>query len=318
MIEQKHFNNETGSVITVGTFDGVHRGHRAILNRMRDYASATNSAVVVVTFDPHPQIVLNQREHPIRLLNTASEKKSLLHDTGVDNVVVIPFTKEFALTPPEAFVGEYLADELGMKAIFVGYDHMFGKDRTGNEQLLDTLATSYAYEVHHVEAVSCCGVTVSSSAIRNALEAADVNLANEMLGYHYRLAGTVVAGEGRGRTLQMPTANIEVNDPYKLIPANGVYVVSALLGSNAHGAVANIGIRPTFDTESESVTEVHLLEFDGDLYGKEITLVFHAYIRPELKFDTVQALRSRMTEDVADARKYFHENSKLVSINTQL
>lgn len=292
---------DKNTVLTVGTYDGVHCGHQGILKQMRDVASRTQARVVVVTFEPHPQIVL-QREgrEPVRLLTTIEERCELLSTLGVDVVVIIPFSRGFAATSAEVFVRD-VADRIGVQQFFVGHDHMFGKDRGGNEELLQRLGNELGFDVHTVEPLSCNGVVVSSSKVRAALRAGRVEEAQTMLGRPYSLTGSVVKGDGRGKMLGIPTANIAVNNPHKLVPANGVYLVSSEIQGRVEKGLANIGVRPTFTNQTEPTIEVHFLDLDADLYDSSITIGFHAFIREEKKFDGKDALLAQIEIDKTTA-----------------
>lgn len=294
------------AIATVGTFDGVHCGHRGIIQRMRAASAATDSKVVVVTFDPHPQIVLQKpNRKPLHLLTTIEERLEVLEQLGVDLTVVIPFTTEFAATPPEQFVRDVLAKGIGVASVFVGHDHMFGKDRAGNEDLLRTLGSELGFSVVPVPPLECDGIVVSSTKVRDALYTGNVMLANHMLGRAYSYRGTVVKGDGRGRTLGVPTANVSGISEHKLLPAIGVYVVTATVSGVEYQGVASIGVRPTFTTDAEPVLEVHLLDTDANIYHCPITVSFLQYLRPELRFDSAEALMTQMKADIKQTQTYF-------------
>lgn len=289
------------TVLTVGTYDGVHCGHQGILRRMREVANESASRVVVVTFDPHPQIVLQRTgREPVRLLTTIEERCAMFDEMGVDDAVVISFTREFAATPAEEFVRD-VASRIGVQQFFVGHDHMFGKDRGGNEELLQRLSSELQFDVQTVEPLSCNGVVVSSSKVRAALQAGEVEAANQMLGRPYSLSGTVTRGDGRGRTLGFPTANVAPVDQYKLVPTNGVYLVSCDVLGRVEKGLANIGRRPTFTDDMHSTIEVHLLDVDADLYDSTIEIRFHAFVRDEKKFESKDALIAQIEADVRQA-----------------
>ncbi len=294
------------SIVTVGTFDGVHCGHRGIVERMKQYASEHQSRLVVVTFDPHPQIVLQKPDRKaVRLLTTLRERLEVLQELNVDLVVVVPFTKEFAATPPEEFVRSVLVQSIGVQAVFIGHDHMFGKDRSGNIDLLNAIAVDVGFSVVQVPALECNNIVVSSTKIRQALEGGDVYVARQMLGRPYSLSGTIVRGDGRGRSIGIPTANILPDDPAKLIPANGVYAVLAFVGNQDFEAVANIGVRPTFTADVVPTIEVHLLGFDDDAYGKSITVQFLQYLRGEQRFASKELLVEQISNDIQQTQTFF-------------
>ncbi len=288
---------DRNTVLTVGTYDGVHCGHQGILKQMRELADKSGGRVVVVTFHPHPQIVL-QREgrEPVRLLTSIDERCEMLEAMGVDVTVIITFTREFATTPAEEFVRD-VARKVGVQQFFVGHDHMFGRDRGGNEELLQRLSIELEFEVKTLEPLQCEGEVVSSSKIRAALVSGNIESANAMLGRPYNLSGTVVQGDGRGRTIGFPTANIEPVNANKLVPGNGVYVVSYEFEGRIVKGLANIGRRPTFTTDTETTIEVHFLDLDEDLYDRTITIHFHAFIRNEKKFESAEALTEQIEND---------------------
>lgn len=250
-----------------------------------------------MTFDPHPQIVLKRGgREPVRLLTTIDERCDLFEELGVDVTVVITFTREFASTPAEQFVRD-VARKIGVQQFFVGHDHMFGKDRGGNEELLQRLSSELGFDVHAVEPKSCNGVVVSSSKIRAALLSGNVAEANTMLGRTYSLVGSVVEGDGRGRTLGFPTANIVPLDENQLVPANGVYVVTSVIDGRVEKGLANIGRRPTFTDDTETTIEVHFLDYDEDLYDDVLTIRFHTRVRDEKKFESKEALIAQIEVD---------------------
>lgn len=286
------------TALTVGTFDGVHRGHQSIIERMKTVAKQFDERTVVVTFDPHPQIVLQRPgRHPLRLLTTIDERCHLLESVGVGATVIIPFTKEFSATPAEDFIRDVVVNTIGTRHFFIGHDHMFGKDRTGDEELLRTLGNKYEFEVEPIPPLLSEGTVVSSTKIRTALKDSDVEGAARMLGRPYEVTGHVVRGDGRGRTLGIPTANIQPSDVYKLMPGNGVYIVSSLIREKEEIGMASIGVRPTFTNDTEPVLEVNYLDVEADLYGSEITVRFHRFIRPEQRYDTTDEFLKQLQHD---------------------
>ncbi|MCX8051640.1 MAG: bifunctional riboflavin kinase/FAD synthetase [Chlorobi bacterium] len=294
------------TVVTVGTFDGVHLGHRRIIERMKAYASEHAARTVVITFDPHPRLVLSKSSQaPIALLTTLSEKHARLQQLGIDVLVVIPFTFEFAQTPAEEFVRSVLVERIGVEHIVIGYDHSFGRDRAGNEELLRRLGAELGFTVETVAPVTIGGETVSSTKIRAALQRGDIETANAMLGYTYSVEGIVVAGDGRGRRLGYPTANIELLDPNKLLPGNGVYCVSAPLDGQCYRGMANIGVRPTFTDSPHRRLEAHFFDYNGYLYDRKIVLSFHKYVRAERRFESVDMFWSQLRDDRDCCERYF-------------
>ncbi len=307
--------HDSNTVLTVGTFDGVHCGHRSIIKSMHQAAAPKQSRTVVVTFHPHPQIVLQKPDRkPVRLLTTIEERLLLLDRLGVDTTVVLPFSREFASTPPEAFVRNVLVDSIGMHTIFIGHDHMFGKDRAGDEVLLQRIGSELGFAVALIPPQECNGVVVSSTRIREALNQARLEEANAMLGEPYQVTGMVGHGEERGRTLGTPTANIVLSNEHKLLPANGVYAVTAVVDGMEYMGVANIGVRPTFTTDTSPTLEVHLLDAVLDLYGKTMTVRFQRYLRGEQRFSSKESLMEQIRSDITNAQTFFQ--SHVVRINS--
>lgn len=300
MIVVEHPDNihSIPSAVTIGTFDGVHLGHRQILSTLISRAVASEIRSVVVTFDPHPQVVLqNPHKPPVQLLSTIDERLALMQDIGVDMVVVIPFTKEFASLSARDFVQQWLLDAIGMTHLVVGHDHMFGRNRDGNKETLQELARVHEFSLERVGAYQCGELTPNSTAIRKALQSHELGTARAMLGRHYEVLGTVVQGDGRGRKIGVPTANVRSKDPHKLLPGRGVYLVQA----NIHGALtygmANIGVRPTFTSDAGETLEVHFFDMDQDLYGMELKIKFLNFIRKERKFVSLDQFLARLKED---------------------
>lgn len=299
------FMKETA--ITVGTFDGVHMGHVGVLNLMRNVAQQHGERIVVVTFDPHPQIVLaKEGREPLRLLTGIDERCELLAAQGVDLTVVIPFTRDFAATEAADFVRTVIVRDIGVQHFFIGHDHVFGKDRGGNEELLQRLAPDLDFTVEGIPPLSFSGVVVSSTKIRNALKGGDLQGASTMLGRDYSVRGVVVRGDGRGRQLGIPTANIAPSDEYKLLPANGVYAVLAVIDAEPRLGMANIGLRPTFTSDTKPTLEVHFLDVDIDLYQRTLDVVFIAKIRDERRFDSREEFLAQLQLDRMQTTTYQH------------
>ncbi|MBS1538121.1 MAG: riboflavin biosynthesis protein RibF [Bacteroidetes bacterium] len=286
------------TVLTVGTFDGVHRGHQAIIKRLLECAQELGARAVVVTFEPHPQIVLQKPDRePIHLLSSIEERLQLFEKFGIENVVIIPFSQEFSQISSEDFVREFLVSKIGMSKILIGYDHLFGKDRTGNESLLRTLGEELGFEVEKTDALLEGNETISSTKIRHALMAAHLDEANGALGFPYFVEGIVVEGHRRGHTLGIPTANVKPQNPNKLLPANGVYLVSSSIDGETFYGMANIGLRPTFTDDLIPTLEVHYLFMDMNLYERILRVDFLKFIRTERKFESIDLFLSQVVED---------------------
>jgi riboflavin kinase/FMN adenylyltransferase len=291
--------HDSNSIITVGTFDGVHKGHQFIIDSMLQLKHQMEHArTVVVTFDPHPQTVIPRKDKPpIALLSTISERLQLLESYGIDMVVIIPFTIDFAQTSSEEFIRTYIHGKIGASDIFIGYDHGFGKAREGGADTLHSLSKELNFTVHDISPVVIEEKTVSSTEIRRSLKCGNLLEAFEMLGHPYFIEGTVVKGDQRGRTIGFPTANINPNDEHKLLPHNGVYFVSSDIDGRTVYGMANIGIRPTVSSENKVTIEVHFFEIDQDLYDATLVIWFLKYIREEQAFSSLDDLKKQLHKD---------------------
>jgi riboflavin kinase/FMN adenylyltransferase len=285
------------AVVTQGTFDGVHLGHKQILNRIIKLSQENKGESVVITFSPHPRFVLQTRDANLKLLHSDTEKIHHLSEAGIDNLLMVPFTEAFSQLTPQEFVAEILIGIIGMKIIVVGYDHRFGKDRQGSITDLKALSQKHHFEIEEINAHDIEQVAVSSTKIRQALVKGDIKLANSYLGHAYGLKGLVVTGRKKGRELGFPTANVQISDPNKLIPDEGVYAVTALIDNIIFQGMANLGAQPTYDITYRQL-EVHLFGFNQNIYGKEIEVSFHHKVRDILKFDNEQALRNQLQNDM--------------------
>ncbi len=290
------------AVVTVGTFDGLHTGHQKIIGRMKELAKEHGGEAIVVTFEPHPRLVLYPDSYDLKFINTKKRKYKLLEELGIDAVIEIEFTREFSKTSSDDFVKDYLVGKLHAKKLIVGYDHHFGKNREGNYEKLKETGAEYGFGVEEIEAQYVDDTAVSSTKIRNALTEGDVDFANKMLGYDYSITGTVVKGNAIGHKLGFPTANIETDDAYKLIAAGGVYACRIEYEGKLYNGMGNIGIRPTIG-KHEFAMEVNIFDFDKDIYGKEITIFFVSRLRDEVKFDSLEALKEQLGKDREAARK---------------
>ena len=295
IIEARNIPN---AVVTIGTFDGVHLGHQAIFNKMKALAQTIGGETVVLTFEPHPRQVLNIDSSHLRFLCTPEDKLKKFEAFGIDNVVVIPFTKEFSRTPSEVFIKEYVLDNIKPSYIVVGYDHHFGKNRMGDFNLLSDLKKKYGFKVERVAAQDVENISISSTKIRNALAVGNVKSANRLLGYSYSVAAQVIRGNEIGRTIGFPTANLELNTAYMILNG-GVYACLVDYEGRTYKGMSNIGHRPTIGDRSKDqpIIEVNLFGFDGDLYGKEIRVRFIDRIRDEVKFNDLDKLKAQLEQD---------------------
>jgi riboflavin kinase / FMN adenylyltransferase len=284
------------AVVTSGTFDGVHVGHQKILTRLKEVAERSKGETVVITFWPHPRLVLHPEDDTLKLLNTFEEKAELLKLQGVQHLVRIPFTKEFSQLSSEQFITEILIDKIGTKKLVIGYDHHFGKNREGSFEQLKSNAGRYGFDVEEISKQDIDHVVVSSTKIRRALEEGDVTSANHFLGTPYRLTGRVVTGDKLGRLLGYPTANLEIDTKYKLIPNDGIYAVTIAYEHQKFKGMLYVGNRPTINGIKRNI-EVNIFDFDKDIYGDALTLYFHQLIRMDMKFNDLESLKNQMQID---------------------
>jgi riboflavin kinase/FMN adenylyltransferase len=289
---------DMNSVVTVGTFDGVHAGHKELLGRLVHRAREIGGRSVVVTFDPHPREIIQPGKQGIGLLTTPEERSELLAGLGVDTMVVIPFNRDFSLMDSTTFLRDVIYGKIGLKSFIIGYDHHFGRGREGDQTTVTTLGNELGFTVEVVEAREVNDFVVSSSSARKALmNEGDVKLVRQFLDRPYRLSGIVVHGDARGRTIGFPTANMRLNDKRKIVPKVGVYAVRVEIAEGVYPGMMNIGYRPTFGEDDEPRLEVHLIGFEGDLYGMKLTVHFEARIRDEMKFSGIEELRSQLNKD---------------------
>jgi len=289
------FNSTKKTIVTIGTFDGVHIGHQKIIEKLIQETKKADCESLILTFFPHPKMVLNGSSS-IKLLNTINEKSSLLEKMGLDNLVVHPFDKKFSNLSAEEFVKTILVDSFNLKKIIIGYDHRFGNNRAANIDDLISFGKKYDFEVEQISAQEIDSVSVSSTKIRDAITDGNMIIANEFLGYDYILSGKIITGKQLGRTIGFPTANIKIEENYKLIPKNGVYIVKSHLQEKTVFGIMNIGLNPTVNGEDLSI-EVHFLDFEADLYNKNITVSVIARIRDEQKFTSIDLLKAQIQED---------------------
>ncbi|MDW8851423.1 bifunctional riboflavin kinase/FAD synthetase [Flavobacterium sp. MMLR14_040] len=289
------FQSTKKTILTLGTFDGVHIGHKKILERITQNTENGKYESLVLTFFPHPRMVLQEKSE-IKLLNTIAEKSKLLEETGIENLVIHPFNESFSRLTAEEFVHSILVDQFHIQKIIIGHDHRFGRNRTANIDDLIAFGTEYGFEVEQISAQEIQDVSVSSTKIRKALDEGNITLANDYLGYAYFLSGEVVKGKQLGRTIGFPTANIQIEEDYKKIPKNGVYIVKTFIDNAAIFGMMNIGFNPTVNGQKQTI-EVNLFDFDADIYGQKLEISLLEYIREEQKFGSVDLLKEQLNQD---------------------
>lgn len=293
------------TIVTVGTFDGVHLGHASILYAMHERAKECGGQTVVLSFDPHPKKVLFPDAEPLPQIQSLDEKIVCLEQCGIDHFVILPFTVEMSRLTAEDYVKKILVEGLHAQYVFMGYDHRFGRNRLGDIQMMRILGEIHGFEVEEIAAFAPNEVPVSSTKIRHALQQGDILLANEMLGRPFILSGEVIHGQKLGRTIGFPTANVAVSGADKIIPLAGVYAAKTVINNTQYSAALNIGYRPTIDQSIGLHVEAFILDFNGDLYGKNITLELHHRIREERKMNGLDALVAQIQNDVQWVRDYF-------------
>ena len=291
----KSFNATKPTIVTIGTFDGVHLGHQKIVAQITKNADDLNCESLVLTFFPHPRMVL-QESTEMKQLNTLNEKIALLDNLGIDNLVVHPFDKEFSRLTAEEFVKKVLVDVFKIKKIIIGHDHRFGRNRTATIDDLINFGGTYGFEVEQISAEEINEVSISSTKIRNALLEGNIELATNYLGYDYSLTGIIFKGKQLGRTIGYPTANITIEEDYKLIPNNGVYIAKSVLNGKTVFGMMNIGTRPTVDGTKQTI-EINFFDFKQDLYGQKITISLLHRMRSEQKFESIDALKNQLGKD---------------------
>ncbi len=295
-----NFEKPSFSVVTIGTFDGVHVGHQAILNTLTDVAKANNGKSILITFWPHPRFVLNNTTGSLKLLSTFDEKVALREGIGLDYVIKVPFTPEFSTLSAQQFVEKILIELAGTKRLFIGYDHHFGNNREGDIHFLREVSQKYDYQVEEIPRQDIDDIGVSSTKIRNYLLEGQVQLANVLLGRAYSIKGEVIHGDKLGRTIGFPTANIDIKEDYKLLPGDGAYAIKAHVKGQEHKGMLNIGYKPTVNGEKRTI-EAHLFNFVEDIYGSEIQVEFVRSLRKEIKFDSVGELKRQLAIDKQQA-----------------
>ena len=289
-------------MVTIGTFDGVHLGHQKVILRLQEFAKKHDGETVIFTFHTHPRVITSPNENNLRLLTTLDEKIKLFEKYGIDHLIIYTFDKSFSELSYSEFVEKLLVEKIGTHCLVVGYDHKFGKNREGGFDYLKKCAEKFKFEIERLDALLVEEDSVSSTKIRNALQNGEIEKANHYLGYQFTLHGTVVEGKQLGRKLGFPTANIETSDKNKIIPGYGVYAVKVELNGADYNGMLNIGTRPTFNNNADNRSiEVNIFDFEGDIYGKEITLAFVGKIRDEQKFDNIEMLVTQLEKDKIEA-----------------
>lgn len=302
------FKKLENAVVTIGTFDGVHFGHRKIVSRLVETANATGGETVILTFFPHPRLIIDPENQELKMINTINEKAAILESLGVNHLIITPFTRDFSNLSPDEYINQVLVDTIGVKHIIVGYDHRFGKDRKGCMEDLINAGKVQGFDVEEIPEQDIHDVAVSSTQIRRALLSGDVALAATYLGYHFSLKGRVIKGDKIGRTIGFPTANIFVEESYKLIPADGIYAVTVDLNEGSFKGMAYIGQRPTINGMTRNI-EVNIFDFNQEIYGQDITMTFMEFLRHDVKFTGLEALKVQLQQDKEDTLAFFNKMS---------
>jgi riboflavin kinase/FMN adenylyltransferase len=290
------------AVITVGTFDGVHKGHQKILAKLNSKAQELDGESILITFHPHPRFVINPDDKSLKLINTLGEKIKILEKYNIDNLVIVPFNKDFSNLSADEYITSFLVNKFSPKCIAIGYDHHFGKGRKGDINLLMKYQKEFNYEILKIEKEELAEITISSTKIRLALNEGNVAVAKRLMHHAYIIEGFVTKGNQMGRTIGFPTANIFIEKDYKLIPKNGSYAVFVLVNNKEYGGMLNIGVKPTFEEHKKTI-EVNIFDFDRDIYGEKICIKFISFLREEKKFDSISDLKKQLTIDKLNVLK---------------
>ena len=289
------YDEDKRSVVTIGTFDGIHLGHQKILSRLIKSSKNKDLNSVVLTFFPHPRIILN-KYNEVKMIDTLDEKIIHLNEIGIDSLIIHPFDRNFSLLSANQFIKDFLVDKLKIKHIIIGYDHRFGKGREASVTDLKNYADDYDFTVEEIKAQEIEKITVSSTKIRNSINQGDIKTTEKYLGRSFNLTGKIVKGDGLGKKINYPTANIFIEETYKIIPKDGVYLVETIIEDKLFNGMMNIGHRPTIGTNVKSI-EVHLFNFNEDIYGQVISIKMISKIRDEKKFSSIQALKEQLVKD---------------------
>jgi riboflavin kinase/FMN adenylyltransferase len=293
------FTAVKNAVVTIGTFDGVHIGHRKIISGIKELADSIGGETVILTFFPHPRMILHPEDESLKLITTITEKAQLMEQLRVDHLIITPFSRDFSNQTPEGYIHDVLVNKIGTKKIVIGYDHRFGKDRQGGLDDLLKLGPVYGFDVVEIPEQDINEVAISSTRIRNALLSDKIDLANSYLGYPFFITGTVIRGDQLGRQLGYPTANIVVEEKYKLIPADGIFAVTVNVAGNEYKGMAYIGSRPTVNGLTHNI-EVNIFDFDQEIYNQPIRMEFHHYVRGDIKFSSLDELKVQLAKDKED------------------
>ena len=293
------------AVVTIGTFDGVHVGHRKIISGIKELAERSGGETVLLTFFPHPRMILHPEDQSIKLINTINEKAELLESIGIDHLIITPFSRDFSNQTAESYIRDVLVNKIGTKKIVIGYDHRFGKDRRGGLADLQRLAPVYGFEVVEIPEQDIDEVAISSTRIRAALLEGDLALANTCLGYPFYITGTVIRGDQIGRTIGYPTANIAIEERYKLIPCDGIFAVKVIIEGRPYTGMAYIGSRPTINGSTRNI-EVNIFDFNREIYNQQIKMEFHSYIRGDMKLASLDELKAQIAKDKISVNAYFN------------
>ncbi|MDO3644614.1 bifunctional riboflavin kinase/FAD synthetase [Mucilaginibacter sp. L3T2-6] len=293
------FTRLDNAVVTIGTFDGVHTGHRKIIADLKQLAAETNGETVLLTFFPHPRMILHPEDESIKMINTIGEKAEMLEELGIDHLIITPFSRDFSNQSAEEYIRDVLVNKIGTKKIVIGYDHRFGKDRQGGLSDLQRLGPAFGFDVIEIPEQDIYEVAVSSTRIREALLNGAIELANTFLSYPFFITGRVVRGDQIGRTIGYPTANIVISEKYKLIPVDGIFAVKVKIDGESYGGMAYIGTRPTINGVRRNI-EVNIFNFDREIYNQEIRMEFYNFVRDDMKFDSLDALKEQIRKDKLD------------------
>ena len=300
------FEAVNNSVVTIGTFDGVHIGHQKILTRLKELAVGINGETVVLTFFPHPRMILHPEDESIKLINTIQEKAMLLERLGIDHLIITPFSRDFSNQTADSYIKDVLVEKIGIKKIVIGYDHRFGKDRQGGLDELLQAGPVYGFDVVEIPEQDIHEVAISSTRIREALLKGNIGLANEFLGYPFFITGKVTRGDQIGRQIGYPTANLLIEESYKLIPADGIFSSKVYIDEVEYNAMAYIGSRPTINGMTRNI-EANIFDFADDIYGKQVRIAFYHYVRGDVKFSSLDELKQQLAQDKIDVSRLLAE-----------